>query len=254
VTPVGLVPQPATPRVFSIGASGADQGAALARFAAEELKAGRAAVLADGRSPLFANLAAAFRENFRKLIGKPADERTYHSPDELAELARQLVTREPAAVVLAGAPADLARLVRELQQAKLPARVPLLLGGEEPAGPGPEPAAGQPLYRATAYAPGESPPQLAAFVQRYTEKFGRPPDVHAVLAHDGVRLLCKALHRAGSAQGGKVRDELARCKTFESLTGPLTFATDHTARRPVYVVRIEDGQPGSAKRYDAKAE
>ena len=50
-----------------------------------------------------------------------------------------------------------------------------------------------------------------------------------------------------------MRDALGEIQ-FEGLTGPLSFAKDHTALRPLFVVRLKDGKSEVVKRYDPEIE
>ena len=45
--------------------------------------------------------------------------------------------------------------------------------------------------------------------------------------------------------------ELAKLKDFPGLTGPLTFGEDRQLRRPAFVMRVENGQVKTEKRYAA---
>ena len=73
------------------------------------------------------------------------------------------------------------------------------------------------------------------------------------LAYDDARILFEAMRQAKSADGAKVRDALAAVR-FEGLTGPVSFAKDHTALRPLFVVRLKGGNAEVVKRYDPEAD
>lgn len=238
--------------VFPVGVAPEEQGRALARFATQELKADRVAVLTDLRRADSVALAETFAKEFRKIVGSPAVEFTFQKEDEFPGLARQVVAAQPRAVLVAGSADALPRLRAELHSAKLAAQVPLVFGGEEvsdkalTADGDPD----RPVYRATAYPAGDAVPTAREFGKTYQERFGRAPDVHAVLAYDSARLLFEALRQAKSANGTKVRDELAKLSNFESLTGPFSFQPDHSPRRAVFVVHLEKGPAKLVKRYE----
>jgi ABC-type branched-subunit amino acid transport system substrate-binding protein len=82
-----------------------------------------------------------------------------------------------------------------------------------------------------------------AFARRYRDKYQREPTVAAALAYDALTLWAQVGRRANGFDPAAVRTELLNRETpFESLSGPLTFADDHTARRKVFVTRKEDGR------------
>jgi len=67
-------------------------------------------------------------------------------------------------------------------------------------------------------------------------------DVHAALAYDSARFLFGGMREAKTTEGIKVRDKLAGLESFDGVTGSLTLEKGKVTRRPVYVVRLEDGK------------
>lgn len=252
VTPSGYPVPGASSFAFSVGIAPSEQGTILARFVAKELKAARVAVLTDNRRPDSAALAEGFGKELRKLHISPVDEKAYQKEEEFIEAARQVVGGEPRAVLVCGAAGDFSKLRAALHKSGLAATVPVLFGGDECA-----PAAllagrdnGNGVYRATAFVAEDEQPRVKEFVKTYADRFGKAPDVNAALAYDGFRVLFEALHRAQTCAGPKVREELTRIENFESLTGPLSLASDHSARRTGFIVRLDNGRVKIAKRYE----
>jgi ABC-type branched-subunit amino acid transport system substrate-binding protein len=104
---------------------------------------------------------------------------------------------------------------------------------------------------ATAFHPDAKSDLLTAFTGRYREKYGQPPPVAAVLAHDALTVWVEAARRANSLEVEPLREQMRkRDQPFESLTGPLIFADDHTARRPIFVGRVADGILKDVRPYD----
>jgi ABC-type branched-subunit amino acid transport system substrate-binding protein len=123
------------------------------------------------------------------------------------------------------------------------ADLPALLAGGGPA---------EEFLVATAWHPDLTTDRLTAFVTRYREKYGQPPPAAAVLAHDAFAVWVETVRRANSLDAGPMRDQLLkRDKPFDSLTGPLVFADDHTARRPVFVGTVASGTLKNARTFDA---
>ena len=261
VTPAGLPKRLITPYVFSLGMSPVEQGKALARFVGEEpLQARRVAVLTNSREAISVGVAAAFVEEFRKGKEHSATEWTYQEEKEAPASARSVVRDKPGAVLLAATARDTPQLIRELRKAGLDAKVPVLFAGPEATG---QSGSMLPLpldadfegaaYVATLFSAGAKTARLDAFAQKYQEKFGSAPDVHAVQAYDAARFLFEGCRQAKSFQGAKTRDELAKLTLFESLTGPLTFDGDQAPRRTIYVVRITGGKQELVRSYEPAA-
>jgi branched-chain amino acid transport system substrate-binding protein len=249
LVPEGLPDRPAGDWVFYTGVSPAERGKALARFAAGiPLKAARVFVLiavGPDRGPVGAAVAAAFITEFRKKGGTILGQATYKDAAGLKEAVKQLGTAPADAVFLAGAATDLA----QLRDAKLDARLPVILGAEEasvegdPAGP-----PGPTVYAATAFAVDAGTRQSKQFTRKYQDRFGDAPDVHAVVAHDEARLLFEAIRQAKSIEGAKVREALAGLTDFEGLTGPVSFK-DHWASRTVFIIRLKKGRMETVAHY-----
>jgi ABC-type branched-subunit amino acid transport system substrate-binding protein len=104
---------------------------------------------------------------------------------------------------------------------------------------------------ATAYHAGVTNERLNSFVGKFQKAHGRAPTTDAVLTYDEITTWVEAARRANGTDKDALRTELLKHDApFESLTGPLWFAQDQSARRPVFVGRIADGQLTHAKQYD----
>jgi branched-chain amino acid transport system substrate-binding protein len=221
--------------VFGLGLPPADRGRALAKYAVEELKATRAAVLLREGDAVALALADAFSDEWkqdrdRQLI-RESMKRDVHS----AEALTAVVARKPEVILLATDPADFAQLRR-----LLPSDRPLLYGGMDL---GPSALAGEKdgtVYLATVYCRAGLTDRGKEFAQRYEKAFGEPPDLVAAQSYDGVRLLFEALAKAGPT-AAKVREHLSGLEDWESATGALSLK-DHRTRRPLFVVRLHSGE------------
>jgi branched-chain amino acid transport system substrate-binding protein len=242
--------------LFCLGISPTEQGKALARFARQDLKADRIAVLTDSREPPNADVAEAFTKTLRQLGGSVATEASYADDKEFANLGKQVAGANPQVILIAGTASDFRKLRGELGKAELKADVPLLFGGEDGSATSLQGVAGKgnPIYLATPFAPEADLPLVKAFVKTYQERFGNAPDGYAAVAYDGYRLLFEAMRRAEGGTGGRLRDELAKISDFESLTGPLSFTAKRGVHRTVFIVRGEAGQVTLARRYEAEKE
>ncbi len=93
------------------------------------------------------------------------------------------------------------------------------------------------------YSPDEQRPEVQAFVSAYKAKYnGKTPDAMAILAYDAMRIMADAIGRAGSTDGGKIRDALAATKDFAGASGITTIDDQHNAKKSAVILRIQDGQ------------
>ncbi len=243
ITPAAVPAQQMADNVFSVNVSPATRGHALANFASAELKAERVAVLVDGRQTAGAALAEEFNKGFSKPGGRTTRQWVYQSEADLARIINEAKETKPQAVLFAGAPTA-------LQEVGL--TVPILAGedGEQLAA-----LKGSVVYLATPYLLEGATPELQEFVKKYQGRFHESPGTDALLAYDGIRVLVQAMRRAKNISGANaaasVRAELGGSDiTFESLTGSLRFDKDHSARRPLFIVRFENGKTREVKHFN----
>ena len=85
---------------------------------------------------------------------------------------------------------------------------------------------------------GDNPdPIVQNFVKTYREKFNREPDAIAALAYDAVKVLADAMNRAGSIEGPKVRDALARAD-LPGVTGQLKMNEKRNVDKPAVIQEV----------------
>jgi branched-chain amino acid transport system substrate-binding protein len=252
VTP-SLLPAPlAGETAFSTALPPAQQGQALARFAAQELKVKRVALLVDARSAVCGGVAAGFTKEFAAEGERQADAYRYENDTGRDDLPARAEKAKPDAVLIAASAADFVKLREGLAKANV--KGPLLFGGEETAWAAllAEPDAGREVYALTTFAGDGLTPHGQEFAKKYKERFKEAPDLFAASAYDGARLLFDAMRRVRPLKAEGVGKALAGWENFESLTGPLSLdRDDHGARRPAFVVQRQEGQTKVVKRYDA---
>jgi len=98
------------------------------------------------------------------------------------------------------------------------------------------------------YSAEEDRPAVKAFVEayraRYKNRDGSPktPDAMAILGYDAMKIMADAITRAGSTDGGKIKDALAATKDFPGASGTTTIDKDHNAKKSVVILKIDGGQ------------
>ena len=231
---------------FAIVPSLARRGQVLGKFLAAEKKANKCAIFVDEQGSAAGAVADAF---MRELAKETPQRLTFKKPEEFVATMPSLATAKPHAVVFVGSGRDLPRFRAEVQKVLPDAMI--LFGGEESSLPvllG-ERTASDNVYLATSYIATDETPANQEFARKYQEQFHEPPDVNAALACDGTRLLCDGLRKAASINAVKLREALSKTEDFESVTGPMKFGEDRHARRPLFVIQIQNGQVVLRKRY-----
>jgi branched-chain amino acid transport system substrate-binding protein len=96
-------------------------------------------------------------------------------------------------------------------------------------------------YFTNHYSPDEARPEVKQFVQAYQKKYnGKVPDAMAILGYDAMKIMAKAIEKAGSTKGSAIRDALAATKDFPGASGTITMDASRNAQKPIVVLKIED--------------
>jgi branched-chain amino acid transport system substrate-binding protein len=232
------------------------QGEVMARFAANTLKAKKAAIMLDFNSPYSRGLTEFFELSFAKLDGRIAIKQSYSQGD--ADYRGQLSAIKAAApdvVYIPGYYGDVALIAKQARQ--LGITQPLLgtdgwdapelweLGGDSLNG----------CYISNHYSADDPAENIQNFVRNYRLRYRNlTPDAHAALAYDALHFLAAAIQKAGTTEGPKLRDALATTKNFPGVTGIISMDAGRNAVKPAVILKLQDGiyiyqetiQPSSA--------
>lgn len=218
------------------------QGEVMASFAAEKLKAQKAAILFDINSPYGRGLTEYFELSFGRLGGRIVSKQSYVQGD--ADFKGQLSTiraAEPDVIYIPGYYGDVALIAK---QARLIGLTQPLLGGDGWDAPELWQLGGDALngsFISTHYSADDPSPAIQTFVESYKQRYGQLlPDAHAALAYDAAKLLFDAIIRAGTTESSKLRDALAQTENFPGVTGVITIDADRNAVKPAVVLKLQD--------------
>jgi len=218
------------------------QGAALAQFARETLKAKRMAVLTDVSTAYSVGLADYFKQAFIKGGGEIVVEQKYSGGDR--DFKAQLTTIKAAGVDALFVPGYYTEVGLIARQARELGLTYPLFGGDGWEAPeliqigG---AAVEGCYYSTHYSPEVKDPAVQKFVASFKAKYGSVPDAMAALGYDSAMLLADAMKRANSTDGPKVRDTLAATKDFPGIAGKITIDANRDAQKPLVILEVTNG-------------
>jgi branched-chain amino acid transport system substrate-binding protein len=221
------------------------QGAAMARFAMEELKLKKFAILYAVNSDYSTGLRDYVKETVQKKGGQVVAEQSYtesKDKDFKAQLT-SIKNAEPEAIFVTGYYTEAGVIAKQARE--LGITCPLIGGdgwdSDQTIKIGKQAVEG--CYFANHYSPDEQRPEVQAFVSAYKARFkGKIPDAMAILGYDSMKLLADAITRAGSTDGAKIRDALAATKDFPGAAGAITIDADRNANKPIVIVKIDQGQ------------
>ncbi len=218
------------------------QGTVMAKFARENMKISKVAVLRDVGNAYSVGLADFFEETFKKLGGEIVTDQSFKSGDQdfKAQLTKIRETN-PEAIYVPAYYTDVGLISRQVRE--LGMKVPLMGGdgwdSEE-------------LYKISAGALDgsffsnhytfESPdPRVRDFVSKYKAAYdGKTPDALAALGYDAAMVAADAMNRAKDLKGPSIADALAATKDYKAVTGNISLNEQHNAVKSAVVIAIEN--------------
>jgi branched-chain amino acid transport system substrate-binding protein len=220
------------------------QGYVVAKFARDNLKAQRVAVLYDQQQAYSKGLAVEFDKAFRALGGTITTMQTYSGGDvEVSAQLQSIKDTRPEAIFLPGYYTDAGNISHQVR--KLGITVPLLggdgwdseklteIGGRDIEG----------SYYANHYSFEEDRPAVREFVSRYKARYGSVPDGLAALGYDAALVLFDAMERAPTLDGADLAAAIAATKDFPAVTGKITLDENRNPVKSAVMLKIVNGKP-----------
>jgi branched-chain amino acid transport system substrate-binding protein len=213
------------------------QGEVLAKFAFNDLKARRVAVLKDIQQDYSVGLTNSIVEHFKALGGQVFDPVSYTTGDaDFKAILTQVRSQKPDAIFATGYYPEAAIIARQARE--LGMQMPIL-GGDGWVGDalknGRE--ALKNTFISNHYSADNPDPLVQNFVKSYRAKFNREPDAIAALAYDAVKVLADSLNRAQSTEGPKLRDALASADV-PGVTGRLKMNAMRNVDKPAVIQEV----------------
>ena len=220
------------------------QGTVMAKFAKEDLKAKRVAILSSVSNAYSLGLAKFFKETFIPNGGEVVSEKNFSEGDK--DFRAQLTAVKAAgvdAVFVPGYYTESALIVRQARDLGL--EMPffggdgwedeqlLKIGGEALNG----------CYYSTHFSAENTDPVVAAFTAKYKARWNNEaPGAFSALGYDAVYIIADAIKRAGSTEGAKLRDALAATKDFPGISGLTTIDKDRNASKAATIIALQGGK------------
>lgn len=217
------------------------QGLAIAKFAAETLKARSAAIILDSASDYSLGLSKAFKEAFAKTGGKIVAEVSYVAKDQdFSSQLTKVKNRKPDVVFVPGYYGDVANILRQAK--KLAIQVPFL-GGDGWSAAELFTLAGDAVvgnYFSDHFASDDTDPKVKEFVAKFTKKYGKAPNAMAALGYDAMYVVADAVKRAGGKTDGEaLKNAINSTKNFVGVTGSITLDAQRNASKPLVILQTQ---------------
>lgn len=219
------------------------QGEVMAKFAANTLKAKKAAIMLDFNSPYSRGLTEFFEKSFTKLGGQVVSKQSYTQGDrDYKGQLTSIRSLNPDVIYVPGYYGEVGVIAKQAKQ--LGIQQPLL-GGDGWDAPQLWELGGDSLngsFISNHYSVEDPSPAIQKFVGDFRARYNIIPDALAALGYDAMRVLADALKRSGTTDGPKLRDAIAATKDFQGVTGVITINSERNAVKPAVVLKLQDGK------------
>ena len=219
------------------------QGEIMAKFASEDLKVKKVAILHDSSSDYSKGLTAVFTEKFKAAGGTITADEAYLAKDiDFKAALTKLKATNPDAIYIPGYYEEVAKIIKQAREIGL--NVPLLgcdgwdspklveIAGKE---------ATNKCYFSNAYTAEDKDPGVQKFISAYKAKFNKVPDVFAMEGYNAGLVLFNALKTANSTDGTKIAEALAKTKDLQVANGKFSYDEKHNPVTTALVIELKNG-------------
>jgi branched-chain amino acid transport system substrate-binding protein len=218
------------------------QAKVMARFALDNLKFKKVAILRDVKNDYSVGLSNFFTEIFKQSGGTITIDQSYSAGDKdfKAQLTAIRATN-PEAIYVPGYYGDVVLIGRQARELGIKAP---MMGGDGWDSPKLKEIGGEALngyYISNHYSTGDKNPKTQDFVAKYKAAYGGLPDSMAALAFDSTYMLVDAMNRAKSLSPSDIRDALATTKDFDGVAGKITMDAGRNPVKSAVVLKVVNG-------------
>ena len=108
------------------------------------------------------------------------------------------------------------------------------------------PAAATDIYYVAGFSTeGEMTDKAKKFVEAYKAKYNEEPSMFAALAYDSVYMVAEA--SKGAKNSVELKDNLAKLKDLEGVTGTMSIDKDHNPVKSALMIGLKDGKVESVE-------
>lgn len=218
------------------------QSKVMARFALDNLKLKKFAILRDVKNDYSVGLSNLFTQYIKEGGGTITIDQSYSAGDK--DFKGQLTAiraTNPEAIYVPGYYGDVVLIGRQARELGIKAP---MMGGDGWDSPKLKEIGGDALngyYISNHYSTGDKNPKTQDFVAKYKAAYGNLPDSMAALAYDATLMLADAMTHAKSLSPSDVRDALAATKDFDGITGKISMGADRNPVKSAVVLKLVNG-------------
>lgn len=216
------------------------QGFVMAKFANENLKVKKVAILRDVKNDYSVGLADVFTTEFKKRGGEIVADISYQAGDiDFKAQLTEMRSKAPEAIYIPGYYTEVGLIAQQARQ--LGIKAPLMGGdgwdSDVLSQIGKDAVNGN--YYSNHYTTESTEPAVTEFIKKFKAKYNETPDALAALGYDAAKILIAAIDRAPDLSGKTIRDEIAKTKDFSGVTGKITLNENRDAVKSAVVIQVD---------------
>ncbi len=218
------------------------QGFVMAKYAHDELKFTRVAILTDKKSAYSEGLTEVFKRKFSEFGGKIVGVEAYAKGDtDFRAQLTNIKKLKAEGLYIPGYYEDVGKIAEQSKELGLKV---VMMGGDgwdsaklfELGG-----TAVEGSYVSNHYSAEDPTPRVQEFIKKFQAKYGIVPDSLSALGYDSARVVIEAIKRSG-LEGPALRDAIAQTKDFPGVAGTITLDEKRNPVKPAVVLTIQDGK------------
>ena len=219
------------------------QGRVAAKFAIDQLKTTKPAVLYDVTSEYNKGIAEFYKKTLEESGTQVVAFETYSQGDK--DFSSQLTTIQEAGADSLFLPNYYSEVPLQVQQAHKAGFTGNILGSDSWGNIELMTLCGAECngyYFTTHYAADIATPKAQAFIKAYEGAYSKTPDDVAALTYDSFGLLFQSIQAAGKLDRQAVRDAMSAITSYEGVTGNMQFKGTGDPVKSAVILQIKDGK------------
>lgn len=214
------------------------QGTVGAKFALDNLKSKKAAVLYDQGNDYTVGLSNYFKDNFVKGGGEIVAFEAYGKDDkDFTAVLTNIAQKNPDLLYLPDYYQKVGLIAKQAQEKGITAK---LLGGDGWDSKDLDFATLDGGYFTQGYSGDDPSPEIKTWIDQYKAKYNSTPDAFATLAYDATNVLLNAIKTANSDDPAKIREALQNTKDFPVVTGKTNFDQNgNPINKPAVILQVQ---------------
>lgn len=219
------------------------QGAVMAKFATENLKAKTVAIFRDVKSDYSVGLSDFFKAAFLKSGGVVVVDQSYSSGEvDFNSQLTSIRAKKPDVIFLPGYYTEVGLIAKQARKLGIKAAI---LGGDGWDSEKLYEIGGKSLnnsFFSNHYSQDDKTPAVQEFIDTYKKSYKKVPDGLGALGYDAARVLFAAMETTKSLNSAEIQGALSKTKDFQGVTGKITMDAMRNATKSAVVLEVKDGK------------